>query len=159
LPILLKERVAAAHRGQRFQVQKWVQDLMNPDIVGHFVDPAGRRQEGSAGECRSEGRNRDFLALGRWGRGGTAGTSGSAVGLGCHFAVAGLRTLSLAPYSTAPQTARKYGRRKENGRKATPHSTFNNHTCIPLISTRAIKVSCPTLMQATPQCQPRRTQT
>jgi hypothetical protein len=58
---------------------------MNPDIVGHFVDPSGRRQEGSAGECRSEGCNRDFLALGRWRRGGTAGTSGSAVGICCHL--------------------------------------------------------------------------
>jgi hypothetical protein len=66
LPVLLKERVAPAHRGQRFQVQKWVQDLMNPDIVGHLIDPAGRRQEGSAWKSRSEGRNRDFLALGRW---------------------------------------------------------------------------------------------
>ena len=76
----MKKRVAAGHRGQRFQVQKWVQDLVNPDMVGHFVDPAGRRQEGSAGDGRSEGCNRDFLTLGRWRRGGTAGTSGSAVG-------------------------------------------------------------------------------
>jgi hypothetical protein len=66
LPILLKERVAAAHRGQRFQIQKWVQDLMNPDIVGHLIDPAGRRQQGSTGKRRSEGHNRDFLAFGRW---------------------------------------------------------------------------------------------
>ena len=80
----MKERVAAAQRGQRFQVQKWVQDLMNPDILGQ-IDPAGRGQEGSAGESRSEGRNRDFLALGRWRRGGTAGTSGSAVGFGGHL--------------------------------------------------------------------------
>ena len=61
-----------------------MQDLVNPDMVGHFVDPAGRRQEGSAGDGRSEGCNRDFLALGRWRRGGTAGTSGSAVGFGGH---------------------------------------------------------------------------
>jgi len=67
----VKKRVAAAHRGQRFQVQKWVQDLVNPDMVGHFVDPAGRRQEGSAGDGRSEGCHRDFLALGGWCRGGT----------------------------------------------------------------------------------------
>jgi hypothetical protein len=84
VPIVLKERVAAAHRGQRFQIQKRLKDLVHPDIVGHLIHPAGRRQEGSAGECRSEGSNRDFLALGRWGRGGTAGTSGSAVGFGCH---------------------------------------------------------------------------
>ena len=58
---------------------------MNPDIVGHFVDPSGRRQQGSAGESRSEGCNRDFLALGRWRRGGTAGTSRSAVGFGRHL--------------------------------------------------------------------------
>ena len=77
LPILLKERIAAAQRGQHFQVQKWVQDLVNPDIVGHLVDPAGRGQEGAAWKSRSEGCNRDFLALGRWRRGGTAGTSGS----------------------------------------------------------------------------------
>jgi len=73
----VKERVAAAQRGQRFQVQKWVQDLMNPDILGQ-IDPAGRRQEGAAWKGRSEGCNRDFLALGGWCRGGTAGTSGSA---------------------------------------------------------------------------------
>ncbi len=79
LPILLKERVATAQRGQRFQVQKWVQDLMNPDILGQ-IDPAGRGQEGSAWKGRSEGCNRDFLTLGRWRRGGTAGTSGSACG-------------------------------------------------------------------------------
>jgi hypothetical protein len=73
-------------RGQRLQVQKRLKDLVHPDIVGHFVDPAGRRQEGAAGECRSEGSNRDFLALGRWGRGGTAGTTGSALRFcGCHF--------------------------------------------------------------------------
>jgi len=75
----VKKRVATAQRGQRFQVQKWVQDLMNPDILGQ-IDPAGRGQEGSAWKGRSEGRNRDFLTLGRWRRGGTAGTSGSAVG-------------------------------------------------------------------------------
>jgi hypothetical protein len=45
-----------------------VQDLMNPDIVGQ-IDPSGRRQEGSAGEGRSEGCNGDFLALGRRRRG------------------------------------------------------------------------------------------
>jgi len=48
------------------------------------VDPAGRRQEGSAGKGRSEGRNREFLALGGRRR-GTAGTSGSAVRFGCHL--------------------------------------------------------------------------
>ena len=76
----MKERVAAAQRGQRFQVQKGTNDLMDPDIVGHFIDPAGRGQEGSTGEGRSKGCNRDFLALGGWCSGGAAGTSGSAVG-------------------------------------------------------------------------------
>ena len=82
-PIFVKERVAAAQRGQRFQVQKWVQDLMNPDILGQ-IDPAGRGQEGSAGEGRLKWCNRDFLALGGWCRGGTACTSGSVVGFGRH---------------------------------------------------------------------------
>ena len=86
LPIFLKERVAAAHRGQRFQeVQKWVQDLMNPDIVWHFVDPTRRGQQGATWKSRSEGCNRDFLTLGRWRSRGTAGTSGSAVGFCCHL--------------------------------------------------------------------------
>jgi len=67
----VKKRVATAQRGQRFQVQKWVQDLVNPDILRQ-IDPSGRGQEGSAGEGRSEGRNRDFLTLGGWCRGGTA---------------------------------------------------------------------------------------
>jgi len=71
-PILVKECIAAAQRGQHFQVQKWVQYFGRPDMEGNIVDPAGRRQEGSAGDGRSEGCNRDFLALGRWRRGGTA---------------------------------------------------------------------------------------
>ena len=54
---------------------------MHPDILGQ-IDPAGRGQEGPAGEGRSKGCNCDFLALGGWRRGGTAGTSGSAVGFG-----------------------------------------------------------------------------
>ncbi len=58
---------------------------MNPDIVGHLGDPAGRGQQGTAWKSRSEGCNRDFLALRRWRRGCTAGTSGSAVGLCCHL--------------------------------------------------------------------------
>ena len=57
---------------------------MHPDILGQ-IDPAGRRQEGSAGEGRRKGCNRNFLALGRWRSGGTAGTSGSAVGFCCHY--------------------------------------------------------------------------
>jgi len=81
----VKERVATAYRGQRFQIQKWVQDLMNPDIVGHIVDPSGRRQQGAAWKRRSKGCNSDFLALGGWRRGGTACTSGSAVGFGGHL--------------------------------------------------------------------------
>ena len=85
LPKLLKKRVAATHRGQRFQVQKWVQDFVHPDIVGHLVDPAGRGQQGSAVEGRSKGCHRDFLALGGGRRGGTACTSGSAVRFGCHL--------------------------------------------------------------------------
>ena len=60
---------------------------MNPDIVVHLIDPSGRRQEGSTWKSRSKGGNRDFLALGRWRRGGTACTSGSAVRLGGHLFV------------------------------------------------------------------------
>ena len=99
LPILLKERVAAAQRGQRFQIQKRLKNLMNPDIVGHLIDPSGRRQEGAAWKGRSEGCHRDFLALGGWRRGGTAGTSGSAVRFGGHLSEEAKmwRTLSLAP--------------------------------------------------------------
>jgi len=82
LPILVKERVAAAQRGQCFQVQKRLKDLVHPDIVGHFVDPSRRRQERSTGKRRSEGCNRGLPALGGWRRGGTAGTSGSTVGVG-----------------------------------------------------------------------------
>jgi hypothetical protein len=84
LPILLKERVATAHRGQPFQVQKRLKDLVHPDIVGHFVDPSGRRQEGSAWKGRSEGYNRNFLALGGWRKRWAACTSVSAVPLPRH---------------------------------------------------------------------------
>jgi hypothetical protein len=91
LPIFLKERIATAQRGQRFQIQKRLKNLVHPDIVGHLVDPSGRRQQGAAGESRSEGGNRGFLALGRWRGGGTAGTSGSAVGFGGHFFLAKIR--------------------------------------------------------------------
>jgi len=38
-------------------------------------------QEGSAGESRSEGCNRDFLALEGWRRGRTACTTGSLLDL------------------------------------------------------------------------------
>ena len=44
-------------------------------MVGHLVDPLGIRQKGSAGKGRLEGRNRDFLALGGWRRGGTSGSA------------------------------------------------------------------------------------
>jgi hypothetical protein len=57
---------------------------MHPDILGQ-IDPSGRGQNGAAGKTRSKGRNRDFLSLGGWRRGGTACTSGSAVGFGRHF--------------------------------------------------------------------------
>ena len=63
LPIFLKKRVTASHRGQRFQVQKWVQDFVHPDIVGHLVDPTGRRQQGSTGEGRCKGCHRDLLCF------------------------------------------------------------------------------------------------
>ena len=79
LPILLKERIATAQRGQRLQVQKLVHDLVNPDILGQ-IDPVGRGQQGSAWKNRSEGCNREFLALGGWRRGRTVGASVSAVG-------------------------------------------------------------------------------
>ena len=65
--------------------------------MGHLVDPPGRRQQGSAGEGRSEGCHGDFLALGGWRRGGTACTSGSAVRFGCHLVkMAVWRTLIVA---------------------------------------------------------------
>ena len=112
LPIFLKKRVAATHRGQRFQVQKWVQDFVHPDIVGHLVDPSGRRQNGSAGEGRSEGCHRDLLALGGWRRGGTACTSGSAVCFGCHLF---LRRAKITVWRTfcrwPPKT---FGRKMDN---------------------------------------------
>ena len=57
---------------------------MHPDILGQ-IDPPGRGQQGSAWKGRSKGCNRDFLALGRWRRRWTAGTSGFAVGFGGHF--------------------------------------------------------------------------
>ena len=62
-----------------------MKNLVHPDIMGHPIDPSGGGQQGSAGECRSEGRDCDFLALDGWRQGGTAGTLGSTVGFGCHF--------------------------------------------------------------------------